>query len=177
MPRVQSVEQSSAVPATAAAFNTEGMSRRTLIATMARRPVVGGAHAGFAQALSVGASLRRSRERVALVVGEPNARGPRVDEFALSGRRAGLTRGDTKEARRARSHDTRERAAMAFARKVVRDRGGVADTDVEDVGRAGYTDGRIGENVANIALSISTNDFNHVAGTDVKLPALSDLAA
>lgn len=66
---------------------------------------------------------------------------------------------------------------MAFARKVVRDRGGVADTDVEDVGRAGYTDGRIGENVANIALSISTNDFNHVAGTDVKLPALSDLAA
>jgi hypothetical protein len=45
------------------------------------------------------------------------------------------------------------------------------NADVERIRRAGYTDVDIGEIVANVALSLFTNDFNHVAATDVDFPA------
>ena len=51
------------------------------------------------------------------------------------------------------------------------------NADVERLRRAGYTDGEIGEIVANVVLSLFTNDFNHVAATDVDFPAAPDLAA
>ena len=59
---------------------------------------------------------------------------------------------------------------MAFARKIVEDRGHVSDEDVEEVRRAGYTDGEIAEIVANVAMTIFTNYFNHVADTEVDFP-------
>jgi alkylhydroperoxidase family enzyme len=84
---------------------------------------------------------------------------------------------ETKEARRAISDDEQEQAALVFARKVVQDRGVVADADVEQLRWAGYTDGEVGEIVANVALNIFTNDFNHVAGTEVDFTAAPSLAA
>jgi hypothetical protein len=48
---------------------------------------------------------------------------------------------------------------------------------VEQLRRAGYTDGEIGEIVANVALNLFTNYFNHVVGTKVDFPAAPDLAA
>jgi hypothetical protein len=51
------------------------------------------------------------------------------------------------------------------------------DTEVERLRRAGYTDGDIGEIMANGVLSLFTNDFNHVAATDLDFPAAPDLAA
>jgi hypothetical protein len=50
------------------------------------------------------------------------------------------------------------------------------DADVERLRRAGYTDGEVGEVVANVALNIFTN-FNHVAATELDFPAAPDLAA
>ena len=92
------------------------------------------------------------------------------------GRRAGLTVQETKEARRGSSQYGKEQAALVFARKVVRDRGVVTDDDVEQLRWAGYTDGQVGEIVANVALNIFTNYFNHVAGTELDFPAAPDLA-
>jgi hypothetical protein len=48
---------------------------------------------------------------------------------------------------------------------------------VEWFHRAGYTDGEIGEVVADVASSRFTDDFKHVAATDVDFPAAPDLAA
>jgi hypothetical protein len=53
----------------------------------------------------------------------------------------------------------------------------VADADVDMLRRAGYTDGELREIVANVALNIFTNDFNHVAATAVDFPAAPSLAA
>lgn len=100
-----------------------------------------------------------------------------ADPATLLGRLTGFTEEETKEARRAGSHGARERASLVFARTVVRDRGVVAGADLEDVRRAGYTEGKIGEIVANVALGLIPNDFNHVAGTDPNLPAPPDVAA
>ena len=53
----------------------------------------------------------------------------------------------------------------------------MTDDDVEQRRRAGYTDGQVGEIVANVALNLFTNYFNHVAGTELDFPAAPDLAA
>ena len=84
-------------------------------------------------------------------------------------------RGD--RGRRAVAADNKERAALEFARTIVTDRGNVSDDDVRAVRQAGYTDGEIGEIVANVALNIFTNYFNHVAGTEVDFPAAPQLSA
>src|SRR5262245_7188245 len=60
--------------------------------------------------------------------------------------------------------------ALSFARKLVDQRGRVTDADVDHVRRAGYSDGEINEIVANVALSIFTNYFNHGAETEIDFP-------
>ena len=92
-------------------------------------------------ALAGGGLPRRLREQVALAVSEANACTYCVAAHTALGRRAGLTEQETKEARRASSHDIKEQAALEFARKVVQDRGVVADEDVEQLRRSGYSDG------------------------------------
>ena len=52
-------------------------------------------------------------------------------------------------------------------------RGAIADGDFARVRRAGYTEGEIAEIVANVALNLFTNYFNHVARTEVDFPRVS----
>src|SRR5258708_1220041 len=180
MPRIKPVDRNTADPATVELLHSVRRSVGAvpnLIATMAHSPAVARSYLGFAQALSGGSLPRRLREQIALVVGEANACTYCVAAHTALGRRAGLTEEETKEARRASSHDGKEQAALVFARKVVQDRGVVADEDVEQLRRAGYTDGGGGEIGANVALNLFTNYFNHVAGTEVDFPAAPDLAA
>jgi hypothetical protein len=59
---------------------------------------------------------------------------------------------------------------IRFARKVVDQRGQVSDADIAGVRAAGLNDGAIAEVVANVALNIFTNYFNHVAETDIDFP-------
>src|SRR5215467_4985961 len=56
------------------------------------------------------------------------------------------------------------------AHLLVDQRGRVTDADVDHVRRAGYSDGEINEIVANVALSIFTNFFNHGAETEIDFP-------
>ena len=53
----------------------------------------------------------------------------------------------------------------------------MADEDVQRLRRAGYTAGEFGEIVANVALNLFTDDFNHVAATELDFPAAPGLAA
>ena len=148
-----------------------------LISTMANSPAVANAYLGFSQALSVGTLPARLREQIALAVGEFNGCGYCVAAHTVLGKGAGLTEQETCDARRATSRDEKKRVALDFARKVVQDRGVVGDADVERLRGAGYTDGEIAEIVANVALNLFTNYFNHVAGTEVDFPQAPALAA
>jgi uncharacterized peroxidase-related enzyme len=180
MPRIKPVDQNTADPATAELLNSVKKSMGTvpnLIATMANSPAVAKAYLGFAQALSGGTLPRRLREEIALVVGEANACGYCVAAHTALAKRAGLTEQQTKDARRATSGEEKEQAALLFARKVVQNRGIVADADVDLLRRAGYTEGEIGEIVAHVALNLFTNYFNHVAATELDFPAAPELAA
>ena len=177
MPRIQPVNPDTADPATAELLNSVKKSTGLVARSMANSPAVARAYLGFAQALDGGVLPRRLREQIAPAVGEAIACTYCVAAHTALGRRAGLTEQETKEARRASSPDAKERPALEFARKVVQERGVVADEDVEQLHRAGYTDGEIGEIVANVALNLFTNYFNHIAGTEVDFPAAPDLAA
>lgn len=148
-----------------------------LISTMANSPAAAKAYLGFSQALSAGALPARLREQIALVVGETNDCGYCVAAHTVLGKGAGLTERETCDARRATSRDGKERDALEFARKVVQDRGVVGDADVERLRGAGYTVGEIAEIVANVALNLFTNYFNHVAGTEVDFPQAPALVA
>jgi alkylhydroperoxidase family enzyme len=53
----------------------------------------------------------------------------------------------------------------------------VVDADVDTLHRAGYTEGEIGKIVASVALNLFTNYFNHVAATELDVPAAPELAA
>jgi uncharacterized peroxidase-related enzyme len=180
MSRIKPVDRNSADTATVELLASVKKSMGAvpnLVATMANSPAVARAYLGFAQALSSGNLPRRLREKIALAVGEANACRYCVAAHTVLGRRAGLTEEETTEARRASSHDEKEHSALVFALKIVQDRGVVTDEDVEQLRRAGYTDGEIGEIVANVALNLFTNYFNHVAATELDFPAAPDLTA
>jgi len=180
MPRIQPVDQNTADAATAELLGSVKNKLGTvpnIVATMANSPAVAKAYLGFSQALSAGSLSPRLREQLALVVGETNGCGYCVAAHTALGKGAGLTEAETCDARRANSSCKKEQTALEFARKVVNDRGVVSDADVEQLRQAGYTDGEVGEIVANVALNIFTNYFNHVAGTEVDFPAAPSLAA
>ncbi len=148
-----------------------------LIATLAHSPAVAKAYLGFSQTLADGALSSRLREKIALVVGETNSCDYCVAAHTALGKAAGLTEQETREARSAQARVEKERVALSFARQLVQDRGVITDSDLERVRQVGYTDGEITEIVANVALNIFTNYFNHVAGTAIDFPVVPSLAA
>lgn len=148
-----------------------------LISTMANSPSVAKAYLGFSQALASGALQPRLREQLALVVGETNSCDYCVAAHTALAKGVGLSNQETCDARKAVSGDSKEQSALEFARKVVQQRGVMADHEFEDLRQAGYTDGEICEIVAHVAMNIFTNYFNHIAGTVVDFPSVSKLAA
>jgi len=180
MPRLSPVTQETADTAAAellSAVNKKMGTVPNIIATMANSPAVANAYLSFSEALSSGSLPARLREQIALVVGETNQCNYCVAAHTALGKGAGLSEAETVGARQADAEDHKERVALQFARKLVQKRGWVSDDDVQQLRQAGYRDGEIAEIVANVALNIFTNYFNHVAGTDVDFPAAPQLSA
>ncbi len=148
-----------------------------IIATMANSTAVAKAYLGFSQELSTGTLSPRLREQIALVVGEENNCDYCVAAHTVLGKGAGLTEHETLNARQSKSSDAKEEAALKFAREIVQTRGNVSEIDVKNVRLAGYSDGEVGEIVANVALNIFTNYFNHVASTEIDFPLAAKLRA
>lgn len=87
----------------------------------------------------------------------------------------GLTPDQILDSRRGTAIDPKADAVIRFARKLVDERGRVSDADVAEVRAAGLNDGAIAEVVANVALNIFTNYFNHVAETDIDFPKVEPI--
>lgn len=173
MPRIEPVRREDADTATAQLL--DGVKKKmgmvpNLVATMANSTAVANAYLGFSQSLSTGTLPPRLREQIALVVGETNACDYCLAAHTALGKRAGLSEQETYAAREAAVEDEKERVALEFARDVVSERGHLPDERLQQLREAGYTDGEIAEIVANVALNIFTNYFNHVADTEVDFP-------
>ena len=88
----------------------------------------------------------------------------------------GLSVDQILDSRRGTSVDPKTDAIIQFARQVVDQRGLVSDANIAQVRAAGLDDGAIAEIVANVALNIFTNYFNHVAETEIDFPRAEALA-
>lgn len=148
-----------------------------LVSTMANAPAVANSYLGFSGALAAGDLPADLRERISLAVGQSNECQYCLSAHTLLGKNAGLSPEEIERSRRGDAGDDKQRAAVAFARKLADNRGVVSDAEVQAVRDAGYTDGEIGEIVANVALNIFTNYYNHVADPEIDFPIAEPLAA
>lgn len=146
-----------------------------IIRTMANSPAVLQAYLGFGAALGTGALSARLREQIALVVAETNKCDYCLAAHAAIGKSVGLSEEAILNSRRAESSNGKEEAALRFAGTIVRERGRARNEDLAHLRQAGYGDGEIAEIVANVAINLFTNYFNHVAGTEVDFPKVGDL--
>lgn len=173
MPRIQPVsdEQSTGrVRELFAAVQTKLGMTPNMIRTMAQSPAVLEAYLNFNGALAGGALDPRLREQIALISAEVNGCRYCASAHTALGKMVGLGEDAILAARRGHSRDARAEAALKFARNVIVNRGEVSDAEVQAVKDADFSEGEIGEIVANAALNIFTNYFNVVAQTDIDFP-------
>jgi uncharacterized peroxidase-related enzyme len=138
---------------------------------MANSPAALDGYLQLSGALGKGTLPARVREQIALAVAQANGCDYCLAAHSAVGRMVGLTADQIRDSRLGAAVDPRADALIRFALKVVDARGGVDDTDLEAVRRAGFDDAAIAEVVANVALHVFTNYFNRLAGTDLDFPA------
>jgi uncharacterized peroxidase-related enzyme len=140
---------------------------------MANSPAVLEAYLNFSGALAGGLLDAKLREQLALEVGEQNSCQYCVSAHTAIGKMVGLADSEIDSARNAASATPRNTAALKFAHAVVAGKGNVSDADVAAVRSAGFSDGEIGEIIANVALNIFTNYFNTAAEVEVDFPKIA----
>ena len=141
-----------------------------LIRVMANSPAVLDAYLKFSGALGGGDLPAKAREQIALTVGQANSCDYCLSAHSAIGKMVGLTKDQILDSRRGTSLDPYSNAVLQFARQLVDKRGLVSDADLDAVRSSGLDDGAIAEIVANVALNIFTNYFNHVAETEIDFP-------
>ena len=142
---------------------------------MANSPSVLEGYLGLSGALGKGSLSAKNREQIALAVGQANHCDYCLAAHSAIGKMVGLTPDQILDSRRGTAVDPKADAVIRFARKLVDERGRVSDADVAEVRAAGLNDGGIAEVVANVALNIFTNYFNHVAETDIDFPKVEPI--
>jgi uncharacterized peroxidase-related enzyme len=143
-----------------------------MMRAMANAPAVLDAYLGFSTALNKGTLDPRTREAIALAVGQANRCQYCVSAHSAFGRKAGLSDPDVAAARGGESSDTKTAAALRLALAVNNQQGRVADTDLAAARCSGLTDGEIAEVVGVVALNVFTNYFNHVADPQIDFPVV-----
>ncbi len=146
-----------------------------LMRAMANSPVVLDAYLQFSSALGHGQVPARTREQIALTVAQANS-----CEYCLSAHSAiaksiGLNPEQIRDARTGTASDAKTNAILQLTAQLVEKRGLLSDDDLAAARRAEVTDAEITEVIANTALNIFTNYFNHVAETEVDFPAIEKL--
>ena len=143
-----------------------------LMRTLASAPAALEAYLNFGAALATGTLDAKFREQIALTVAQANSCEYCLAAHTAIGGMVGLNPAEILASRQAQADDAKCNSGLRFAQLMVVDRGEVSDAEMAKVKAAGYSDGEIAEIVANVAVSIFTNYFNHVARTEVDFPAV-----
>lgn len=128
------------------------------------------------QALGGGQLPGPLREQIALTIAGANTCDYCASAHSALGKGQGLSGEEMTANLGGRSTDLTTQAALTFVRKAVDQRGKVADTDVQSLRDAGFTEGQIVEVIFHIGVNILTNYFNHIVETDIDFPAVSATA-
>lgn len=146
-----------------------------LMAAMANSPAVLEAYLQFSGSLGQGDLPAKTREQIALAVGQANSCDYCLSAHTAIGKSVGLTAEQIRDARLGVAVDSKSAALLKFTTQVVEKRGFVSDADMMAVREAGVNDAEITEVVANTALNLFTNYFNHVAETEIDFPVAENV--
>lgn len=172
MPRLKCLDKSQAAPQ-AQQMMGELESKKMLLnifRAMANSPVVLDAYLKFSGALREGKLDGKTREAIALTVGQNNNCAYCLAAHTVLGKNAGLDDNAIRDARLGKSADRKTNAAITLARQIIASRGTISDSDAAAAHAAGLDDGEIAEVVANVVLNVFTNYFNNVNQTEVDFP-------
>ncbi|GAB3569235.1 carboxymuconolactone decarboxylase family protein [Arthrobacter alkaliphilus] len=148
-------------------------------AGMAHSPVVIASYEAMSSAIAAhGTFDARTREAIALAVGNQNGCDYCQAAHTLSARRAGL-KDDQILAVRAGDVDFDDKLAAitGVAREAAARTGNVSDATWQAALDAGWSPEELSEAFAHIAANLYTNYFNHYAGTELDLPSAPELTA
>lgn len=147
-----------------------------LMRAMASSPEALEGYLGLIASLSRGLLKAGLREQIALAVAEANGCEYCLAAHTAAGRMVGLGQDDLLDGRRASSPHPKVDTALKFARGLVDNRGRVTDSDLDRLRGAGYIDSEIAEIVANVALNLFSNYFDHVAEPEIDFPRAEALS-
>ncbi|MGO9675517.1 MAG: carboxymuconolactone decarboxylase family protein [Methylocella sp.] len=137
---------------------------------MAHSSAALGGYLGLAGALAAGELQPALREQIAVAVAGANSCDYCASAHVMLGAKAGIPRDEIERYLTGVSIDPRTAAALNVVTKIVRERGHLADADLEAIRAAGFSEGEIVELVAHAAMNIFTNYFNHIAGSEIDFP-------
>ncbi|MCZ2404234.1 carboxymuconolactone decarboxylase family protein [Paenarthrobacter sp. Z7-10] len=148
-------------------------------AGMAHSPAVIASYEGMSAAIAAHGSFdARTREAIALAVGNQNGCDYCQAAHTLSGRRSGF---DDRQILAIRAgevdFDDKIDTITAVAREAAANTGNVREATWHAALAAGWSAEELAETFAHIATNLFTNYFNHYAGTELDLPAAPELPA
>jgi uncharacterized peroxidase-related enzyme len=111
-------------------------------------------------------------EKIAVAVDNRNDCHYCLAAHTALGKKAGASEAEMAAAQVGQSTDPATAAALAFALKVVEQRGKVGEADVAALRGIGYSDEQIVEIVAHVALNLFTNYINVAFDVPVDFPAV-----
>jgi uncharacterized peroxidase-related enzyme len=140
---------------------------------MANSPAVLKAWLELSGTLSRGVLPAAVRERLALSTAEFNRCSYCLSAHTFMAKNVSkLDPAEVDRAREATSEDAHIDAVLKLSDAILRGRGSVAKTDIDDARNAGVTDAEITEIIANIALNVLTNYFNVFTHPENDFPEL-----
>lgn len=147
-------------------------------AGMAHSPAVIGAYDGISRAIAAHGSFdARTKEAIALAVGNQNGCDYCQAAHTVSARKAGLTEEQILAIRAGGVEFDQKLATITeVARAAAARTGNVSEPVWQAALDAGWTDEELAEAFAHIAANLFTNYFNHYAGTELDVPAAPALS-
>lgn len=143
-----------------------------MMRTLAQSPAALDGYLAFSGALAKGAFSGKLREQIALAIGQANKCQYCISAHTLIGKKSGLTEAEVAAARGGESSDPKSAAVLRLALAINRHNGHVKDSDVSAATMAGLTEADIAETIANVALNVYTNWFNHVTDPVIDFPKI-----
>lgn len=140
---------------------------------MGNSPAALGTYVQLSNVLGQGTLDMKTREAIALAIGQHTRCHYCVSAHTLIAKKAGLGDLEILAARKGESADPKLAALLKLATLTVKTHGNLSDDELAQIRSAGVSDGEIAEVTANVALNLYTNYINHIADTKIDFPPVT----
>ena len=146
-----------------------------IFSTLGNAPAALEAYLAFSGALDNGQLSKALREQIALTVAGANGCDYCASAHTFIAKGLGVQPDEAARNLLGESSDPKTTEILRFAADVVTNRALFDDNSaaLDELRHAGVTEAEIVEIIANIALNLFTNYFNHLAGTDIDFPVVN----